>query len=263
MTSVNTIRRRCPCGKLPATNPSRICEDSKNKTHTASFKWQLGGLKTPADILRQRYENNWNLVLNVQRPISPMIKKEDYVETSRSCEGKMNSQAILLFCRATKLDRSRSKNDSGIGTRGPIHPLLHRHGQGRNLGRPLHSGRSTNEFLFFNFNGVSLTRHGDSLVTDSSVNSAPQFARSQFCCQTRSLIAGGKDTKGRQTAFFTTVGPTSEPRQDEPHSLRKPWQVLCTTRWSAYQTAVNWINLKVCSRQRIDILANTIQCYHS
>ena len=56
--------------------------------------------------------------------------------------------------------------------------------------------------FFFNFN----TRHGDSLATDGSVNSAPHLARSSFCCQTRSPIAGGKDTKGRQTVFFHHSG---------------------------------------------------------
>ena len=36
----------------------------------------------------------------------------------------MNCQAIVQSCRATKLDRGRSKNDSGSGTLGPIHRHL-------------------------------------------------------------------------------------------------------------------------------------------
>ena len=167
MNNVNIIRQTCPCGKRKARISSQFLKDSKNRTHSASLKLQLGGQKTLADIWTKQQmkigltlplrakaknnENNWKLALNAM-----FFKREDYLDAvkkqSRICDSKMTSQPILQSCRAAKLDRGHSKNatknDSGSGTRGPIHPLLHQHGQDCNFGGPLQSGRTTNDFIF-------------------------------------------------------------------------------------------------------------------
>ena len=52
---------------------------------------------------------------------------------------------------------------------------------------------------------------------------------SEYICEVGSsldlqsgLIAGGKDTKGRQTVFFTAVNPMTDLQEEESYDVMKP-----------------------------------------
>ena len=55
-----------------------------------------------------------------------------------------------------------------VATRGPIHSLLHRHAQDRNLGGPLPSGKDNQLFFFKKSEKTSACRNVDSLASDGS-----------------------------------------------------------------------------------------------
>ena len=136
MNNVNIIRQECPLS----------LKDSRNRSHTASLKLKLDGQKTRADIWTKwqlktghtlslgardndmRTTGSW---LSTLRDLShPLLGCSE--NRPRTCDSKMNNQAIIRYCRGTKLDRGHSKNaiknNSGSGTRGQIHPPLHWHG---------------------------------------------------------------------------------------------------------------------------------------
>ena len=71
MTSVNTIRQRCPFGKRKATISSLFLDQvARDRSYTESE--------------RHRYENNWNLALNARGSVSPVIKREDYLDAVKT-----------------------------------------------------------------------------------------------------------------------------------------------------------------------------------
>ena len=80
------------------------------------------------------------------------------------------------------------------------------------------------------------------------------------------LVAGGKDThEGRQTVFFTAMVLLNQPHKDEPYVAPLPRVVPYRTKGKLHrQNHDRYLAEpdRKCSRQRISILTNTIQCYH-
>ena len=156
MNNVNIIRR----------SPLSL-KDSRNRTHTASLELKLGGQKTRADIWTK-----WQLKIGLKLSLGANDKDirttGSWLSTlrhlsdrllgcsekrSRTCDSKMNNQAILRSCRGTKLDgghpKNVIKNNSGSGTRGQNSSSSSSAWSDRNPGGPPQSGRITVGFDFF------------------------------------------------------------------------------------------------------------------
>ena len=170
MASVNNNQAKVSLRKAHTNISSRFLRDSKN-----SRRQLLGGQKTRAGIWTNWHmKTSFTLSLGARettirkqlevgsqraRPYLNDDQKTRFFgsgKQSRTCDSKMSSQAIVQFCRATELDRDSSKIDSGSGTPGPTHPRLRRHGQDRNPGGPLQSGRTTMIYNFYK--GVRLQK---------------------------------------------------------------------------------------------------------
>ena len=61
------------------------------------------------------------------------------------------------------------------------------------------------------------------------------------------LIAGGKGArKGRQTVFFTAVGPMHEPLgKEQDYDVTQPRVVPYKSKWKVHHYAVYWVNISV------------------
>ena len=53
-----------------------------------------------------------------------------------------------------------------------------------------------------------------------------------------------RDTKGRQTVFFTAFSLMTDFEEEKYHDVTKPRKVQCKTKWKVFQDAVCWINLR-------------------
>ena len=82
---------------------------------------------------RQRYKNNWKLTINAQGHVSPMDKREDYLEAVKAMKNlqqqaaQASNPSILPNYQTRQrpfLERHR-QSDSGIGRHGQIHLLHH------------------------------------------------------------------------------------------------------------------------------------------
>ena len=78
------------------------------------------------------------------------------------------------------------------------------------------------------------------------------------------LVAGGKDSKeARQTAFFSAVDGMIEPREGEPCDVTKTLEVTLPNEMESVPACSILDQSENCSRQRMSMITNTFQWYHS
>ena len=95
--NVITIRQRCVDKKRRTNNSILFLKDFRNRTPIAIRKWQCSGRKDQLALENksckscpaagregQRYEKNWKSIVNAQGPVSPMDKREDYLEAVKA-----------------------------------------------------------------------------------------------------------------------------------------------------------------------------------
>ena len=128
-------------------------------------------------------------------------------------DSKLNNQAILRSCRATRLDKGHSKNvivqnGSGIERHGQIHLFLHqRHGQDRNRGGPPQTRKTTIDFQL-----LRCFLHHDGRVDGRSSKPLPQGFSVVLCnfrVASLCLLANLLPKVVEVRAFFSQKNATS------------------------------------------------------
>ena len=79
------------------------------------------------------------------------------------------------------------------------------------------------------------------------------------------LILGGQILSKKQTVFITSVDLVNKEHRD-PNNIgleapRLAWYMH--KAWKKHQNTVYWVDFKRCSEERIEVLSDTIERYHS
>ena len=79
------------------------------------------------------------------------------------------------------------------------------------------------------------------------------------------FIPGGQNSSNRQTVFFLLVDPMDKEHKD-PDTIDLEHHVLhstCIRHGRNIKNTVYWVDNQTCSKERIEVLSDTIERYHS
>ena len=79
------------------------------------------------------------------------------------------------------------------------------------------------------------------------------------------IDTGGQNLSNKQTVFFTSVNPMNKEHKDlETINLEAPRHAqYMHTAWKRHQDAVCWVDINLAFEERIEVLSDSIERYHS